>query len=327
MNSPSAPNASERPVSPVQPPQPVRPVRLVGVGHVALDHYFEVDSLPVAATKVAARSYRCLVGGMTANALVAAARLGAQAFMVAPVAEDEALGIFRAHFQTEGIDASGLKCVPGARHSVSMILVDAHGERTIVSHRSDAGRLAGPFDASCLDAADVLLTDPRFVDWAQSALEAARARRLLSILDADVAPPEDLRRLVGLAEWAVFSEPGLLAYSAMGDLPGERLQQIQAGLMQALQAGAQVAVVTLGARGLMWQRRGEALRSMPAHPVDAVVDTTAAGDVFHGALGVALASGGSDQEALAWAARAAALKCRHAGGVLGAPWARDMSDV
>lgn len=309
----SAPDISEHPA------KPQRPARLVGVGHVALDHVFEVDAIPTVATKTAARDYRSHVGGMTANALVAASRLGASAVMVAPVGDDEALPIFQAHFAQEGVDASGLVRVPGARHSVAVILVDAHGERSIVSHRSDAGQRAGPFNVACLDGADVLLTDPRFVDWAQAALKAARARSVVSVLDAEVAPRQDLDRLVGLATWAVFSEPGLDVYAGIVPDAVDRSTDLAAGLAKALKAGAEVAVVTLGARGLMWQRRGGDLHAMAAWPVSPVVDTTAAGDVFHGALAVALAEGCSDESALRWAACAAALKCQQAGGVQGAP--------
>ena len=54
-----------------------RPPRIAGVGHVALDMVFELDTIPQQPVKVAARALRRVVGGMTANACVAAARLGA----------------------------------------------------------------------------------------------------------------------------------------------------------------------------------------------------------------------------------------------------------
>jgi sulfofructose kinase len=50
-----------------------------------------------------------------------------------------------------------------------------------------------------------------------------------------------------------------------------------------------------------------------------VLDTLAAGDVFHGALGVALGDGRGDADALRFAAAAAAIKCQRLGGVRGAP--------
>jgi sulfofructose kinase len=293
---------------------PRPPVRVVGVGHIALDHHFTVDSAPAPGRKTAARSYTRLVGGMTANALVAAARLGAQAALVSPVGDDEAAREFEAHLKREGVAAGGLLRVPGAQSSVSTVIVDGSGERLIVNHRGNAlVRAPDLGDAAWqthLAGAQALLVDPRCVHWAEAALRHARGAGLLSVLDGDTAPRADLQRLVGLAHWAVFSAPGLAAY---GDGTPER------GLATALAAGAQVAVATQGEFGLLWQCQGGPLQRMAACSVAQVEDTTAAGDVFHGALAVALAEGQADVDALQFASAAAALKCQHAGAVLSAP--------
>lgn len=286
--------------------------RIVGVGHASIDHVFEVDALPGSARKVPARDYRRLVGGMTANAIVACARLGARAALASPVGDDGLAEFLRIRLQAEGVDASGLCVVPGAHSSVSAVIVDANGQRLIVGRRGDAVTQPPPLDERVLDGADLLLTDPRCLPWCSAALRAARCRGVPSVLDADVAPAADLRAVVGLASWAVFSEPGLEAFGQPGQAAGDALQA-------ALAAGAQHAVVTLGERGLLWQPAGGEPCRLEAFPVAKVVDTTAAGDVFHGALGVALAGGRSPRQALRFAAAAAALKCTRAGGVLGAP--------
>jgi sulfofructose kinase len=179
-----------------------------------------------------------------------------------------------------------------------------------VSHRGDALQEAPPLDVAQVDAADVVLTDPRCVAWAQSALQRCRVLGRLSVLDGDTAPPPDLQRLVGLCSWAVFSRPGLQAFHA-----GLLLE----GLAAALAAGAEVAVLTQDDQPLWWQRRGGAPAQLPAFEVHPVVDTTAAGDTFHGALAVALGEGRNDEQALRFAAAAAALKCLQSGGVAGAP--------
>jgi sulfofructose kinase len=284
--------------------------RVLGVGHVALDHLFSVTALPTRAVKTPAHRHRSMVGGMTASACVAAARLGASARFVSPVGDDAAVSEFAAHFEREGVDARGMVRVPGATSSISAIVVDATGERLIINHRGNALVRAPAFDSAWLEDTDLLLADPRCLPWAEAALRGARRRGLPSVLDADASPREDLQRLVGLATWTVFSEPGCSAY-----LEGPHEQ----ALGSALAAGAQVAVVTLGERGLVWQRAGAAPQRLPAWPVAPVIDTTAAGDVFHGALGVALAEGQGDDSALRFAAAAAALKCLQADGVLGAP--------
>ncbi len=289
-------------------------VRVVGVGHIALDHHFTVEAAPAPGRKTAARTYARLVGGMTANALVAAARLGAQAALLSPVGDDDTAREFVAHLQREGVDASGLCRVPGAQSSVSTVIVDSSGERLIVNHRGNALLRAPDFDhqgwQARLSGAQALLVDPRCVHWAEAALRHARSAGLLSVLDGDTAPRADLHRLVGLSQWAVFSAPGLAAYS---DGTPER------GLAAALSAGAGVAVATQGEFGLLWQRQGGPLQRMAACSVAHVEDTTAAGDVFHGALAVALAEGQADEAALLFASAAAALKCQRADAVLGAP--------
>jgi sulfofructose kinase len=304
-------------------------VRVLGVGHVAQDHVFSVTSLPLLAVKTPAHHHVCNVGGMTANALVAAARLGARARMLAPVGDDAAASVFVDYLRREGVDPAGLQRVACACSSVSAVVVDALGERLIVNHRGDALLRAPALEpailATWLAEADVLIADPRCPSWAAQALKAARERALLTVLDGDTAPRDDLLRLVPLADWAVFSEPGLaiLADRASGAQATEALHQ---PLAHALALGAKVAVVTLGERGLLWQRTGQPVQRLGAFAVDAVLDTTAAGDVFHGALAVALAEGGNDRDALRFASAAAAMKCRQAGGVGGAPQRAELDD-
>ncbi len=285
---------------------------VVGVGHVCIDHVFEVQALPTAAVKVPAQAYRVQVGGMTANAAVAAARLGARARIVAPIGDDGWVDAFRVHFMRQGVDAHGLVVVPGAQSSVAAVVVDASGQRLIIGHRGDATLRPPALADDALDGADVLLTDPRCPAWCRSALGLARARGITSVLDADVAPPEDLRAAVSLADWAVFSEPGLQAFAGEGRTHDE-------GLQVAIEGGARHAVVTLGERGLLWLPGRGALQLIPAFPVQRVVDTTSAGDVFHAALACALARELPSAEALRFAAAAAALKCEKPGGVLAAP--------
>lgn len=292
-------------------------LRILGVGHTAWDHQFSIEAFPVKPTKTPAQAYRSGVGGMTANACVAAARLGARVRIASPVGDDAAAPFFEAHFWREGVDPGGLVRVPDSHSSVSAVIVDAQGERLIVNHRGDALRKAPPLDVSQLDQADVLLTDPRCPHWAQAALERARALGRLSIFDGDAAPQADLQRLVGLCSWAVFSRPGLAAFHPTPDQ--DSAVAVQAGLAAALAAGAEVAVLTRDDQPLWWQRRGGTPQQLPVLQVQPVVDTTAAGDTFHGALAVALGEGRADEEALRFASAAAALKCLKPGGVLGAP--------
>lgn len=284
--------------------------QLLCVGHASIDIHLHVEQVTPPPAKIAARTRQQCVGGMSANAATAAARLGARVSFAGPVGDDASADLIAAHFAAEGITPRGLVRVAGTTSSISTILIDSRGERLIVAHRGEALRRPPPFEACWLDGIDLVLVDPRCPAWAEAALHLARERGLPAILDADIAPRADLRRLAPLAPWVVFSEPGLAAF---GDAQPEEL------LADVVAAGASHAIVTRGERGLVWLAAGAACRHMPAHTVASVVDTTGAGDVFHGALGVALAQGQSPETALRFAAVAAALKCSRAGGATGAP--------
>ncbi len=288
----------------------MKPVRIACVGHAALDHVFEVERFPTRPTKTPARSYRPGTGGMAFNAAIAAARLGAVVRMIGRVGDEAAVQLLRDRLRSEGVDDRGLERVAGTTTSVSAIVVDAHGERQIFNHRGEAIVRAHALDLRVLDGADVVLADPRWAAGALAALRWAREHRVISVLDGDVAPAADLQRLVPLAQWAVFSEPGLAAFA-----PGLAVAD---ALARALQLGCEVAMVTHGALPVQWLRRGGAPQSQ-AVPAVAAIDTTAAGDVFHAALALALGEGRGERDAVAFAAQAAALKCLAGPGVLGAP--------
>lgn len=285
-------------------------IRIACVGHAALDHVFEVNAFPSRPTKTPASSYRPGTGGMAFNAAIAAARLGASVRMIGRVGSEPGAQTLRDRLGCEGVEARGLESVPGATTSVSAIVVDARGERQIFNHRGDAIARAHALDTRLLHGANVVLADPRWVAGAAAALRWARTNRVISMLDVDVAPAADLQQLVGLAQWAVFSEAGLAAYA-----PG---LDARAGLQRALTGGCEVAMVTRGKRPVWWLHRGGSLQRLAVPQVTAI-DTTGAGDVFHAALALAIGEGRAERAAVAFAATAAALKCLGGPGVLGAP--------
>lgn len=279
------------------------------VGHCAIDHVFQVERFPERATKTPAHRYQVVGGGMAANAALACARLGGRVRFVGAVGQDDAGRMVRQQLAAEGIDLTHLQDVPGARTSASAIIVDQQGERHIFNHRGDALAQAQVPGDAVFAGCDAVLVDPRWPSGARAALLWARANNTLSVFDADVAPQQDLTNLVPLARWVVFSEPGLAVWA------GPVAQE--AALLRAIQLGVQCAAVTLGANGVMLVSDAR-LHRISAIAVQAV-DTTGAGDVFHGALTLALARGFSSGDACNYASAAAALKCTQPDGIRGAP--------
>lgn len=286
-------------------------MHLLCVGHIALDLIFSVREFPDHPTKTPAQRFHRGVGGMSGNAAIALARLGARVDFCGPVGDDSTADVFEQVLRAEGVGQSGLRRVPGASSSVSSIIVDQHGERMIFNAKGSALDAPGPFDPSVLDGIDFVLVDPRCPDWAEAALRQARQRGIPSMLDGELSPRADLQRLVPLADWRVFSERGLLAYA--DGQPEALLQQL------AADAPSQRVVRTLGAQGVQWCDAQGRLCQMPAFQAGPVVDTLGAGDVFHAALALALAEGRAEREALRFASAAAAIKCSRPDGIAGAP--------
>jgi sulfofructose kinase len=287
------------------------------VGHASVDHHFEIEAFATQPTKTPAKSYRQIVGGMAANAAIGMARLGLPVRLIGRVGDDDSGRFIQAAMRELGITGH-LEAVTGGHTSVSSVVVDAQGERQIFNHRGDALAKAHVLNTRLLEGAQAVLTDPRWGDGAAAALIWARENGVLGMLDADVASFEVLQRLVPLAKWAVFSQPGLVCFAPNARSSG-------AGLIAALDAGASTAMVTLGSQGVAWMHSKERiLHTQGAFSVKAL-DTTGAGDVFHAALCFAIseldADATANQERLAirFACAAAALKCMQRHGALGAP--------
>ena len=291
-------------------------MRLACIGHAALDHVFHIRAFPGHPTKTPAQTYAMQPGGMALNASIAAARLGASVRLLGRVGDDAAATFLRQRLSHENVEARGLETVSGAVTSVSAIAVDARGERQIFNHRGDALERAHALDLRQLGGADIVLADPRWRAGAESALRWAREQGLPSVLDADIAPREDLCALVALAGWAVFSEPGLQCFA-----PG---RETRAALTQALHAGCEVAMVTRGPRSVLWMRRQGTLQEAKV-PRTRARDTLGAGDAFHAALAVGLGEGMAEFKAVAFAVAAAALKCQNGQGAFGAPRRADLA--
>ena len=247
---------------------------------------------------------------MAANASVAAARLGAQVDYWGRVGADADGEQTVAWLQAEGVGTQGVRRIAGARSPRTAVLLDERGERLICTY-DDPALDTDPswLPVAALAGCGAMLADVRWRDGAARAFEAARVARVPRILDADIAPLESVRDLCTRCDYAILSEPGLNLASGASS-PAEGLRQMQAGV-------SGVVGVTLGDDGFLWLDAGRERRA--AAPSVSVLDTLAAGDVFHAAFAVAIAERKTVAEAAAFANAAAALKCTRPGGRSGAP--------
>jgi len=284
---------------------------VIGLGANAADHLVSIPHHPHPGEKVRFTSYRAQGGGQAATALVTVSRLGYRARYFGAVGDDADGEANLAGLREEGVDVSGVIVRPGALTQRAFILVDgASGERTIVWGRSE-GLIPAPeeIDPAAIAAGRLFHTDAQEPRTATHAARAARAAGMPVLADLEHTRP-GIEELLPLVDFLIVDE------RFPERLTGARDLERAAALLEERAAGALV-VVTLGARGALARIDG-GTRVFPAYAIDAV-DTTGAGDVFHGAFAVACLDGMDLAGALDFANAVAAMKCLAAGGRTGIP--------
>lgn len=298
-------------MSPSSAPQNSSAPGVLCAGIAVQDIIFRVDTFPQPGGKCMTHDLVTVSGGCAVNAAIAVARLGGRARYAGPLGDlaDHASNQLMAAMAAEGIDTAGVVRVPGAPAPVSGIMVDAAGERMIVTHRDpriEAARIADP-DGLVQDVT-VLLADNRFPRLVRPLCEAARRRGIPVVLDADRPTTED-DPLFAIASHVVFSGECLRETT--------RLDDLGAGLRRMAPRTAAFLAVSDGPGPVRYLAEGAVLE-LAVFKIDAV-DTLAAGDVFHAGIALALAEGRGPVAAMRFGAAAAGLKCMRFGGSMGAP--------
>jgi sulfofructose kinase len=324
---------------------------VVGLGLACLDDLLLLSNIPAPEGRATVLRRERHGGGMAATAMVATARLGGVAGMVAKVGDDPSGDFILEDFRRYGVDVSRAVVEPGGTSHVTVVLVDAGtGARAFLGQRGTI-RSLGPeeVEREYVTAGRILHlsdADPAAMRAARWAKEAGRELSfdgthfypavldLIPLLDYLIVSRFFARELVayqegrGLTRAArMFTEPGgepgagdgpaphPMELGEVPELRGEALLEV-AGRMARL--GPPVVVVTEGEHG-SWCVSPEGAFHTPAFPVHPVVDTTGAGDVFHGAFLYARTRGWAIRPALRLGAAVAALKCRALGGRAGIP--------
>ena len=292
-------------------------INILVIGSSNTDMVVRVPRIPKPGETVLGGEFTMVPGGKGANQAVAAARAGGHVTFVARVGDDVFGERALKNFEADGIETRFVFRTSGAPSGIALINVDGRGENSIsVASGANACLSAGDIEKAdeAFAEADIVLLQletPMETVWA--AAKKAWDRGVPVILNPAPARPldDDLLRLIAVLT-PNEHEAEFLTRIPVLDESGARKAAVR-----LRELGVVSVFITLGERGV-YASSPEFEGLVPAFKVDPV-DTTAAGDVFNGALAVALAEKEPLKDALRFASAAAALSVTRPGAQPSAP--------
>jgi len=287
--------------------------KIVVVGSLNMDLVACAPRIPVVGETITGHTYFDEPGGKGANQAYAVGKLGGKIAMLGRVGSDDFGRRMRENLEQVGCDVSGIEVLQGLQSGIALIFVADDGHNTIIIVPGANDRFS-PEDVeaakSSLEGTSLVLL--QLENPLPTVIAAARAgRRAGARVVLDPAPARPLPdELFGLVD---IMTPNETEAAILAGLQPSRLDTKQAAeIAQKLRAkGTKTVIVKLGDQGCLLVEDGEP-QVFPAPKVKAV-DTTAAGDVFNGALAVALAEGEDLAKACQFANACAALSVSRMG--------------
>lgn len=285
---------------------------IVGLGMVTIDVLATVPHLPGHDEVFEIPLVEVHGGGPVASALAAAARLGTRCAVVGSVGDDTWGDWIAAGLTDVGVDVSHLYRRAGSASPRAVVLVEGGaGRRSIMYSLGDSLHLkVDEVPWELLRSARALHLDGVHPAAALVAAREARSKGVIVSYDGGAGPFwPGLDELLPLVDVLIVAKD--FATRATG------LDVVTDAGRSLSRWGARHVVVTDGAEGA-WSWVGERTWHQPAFHVD-VVDTTGAGDAFHGGYLHALLAGEDAARCLRFASAVGALACTRLGGRAGLP--------
>ncbi|HNW57046.1 MAG TPA: ribokinase [Bacteroidales bacterium] len=296
--------------------------RIIVIGSSNTDMVIKSKKLPAPGETILGGTFMMNPGGKGANQAVAAARLNGKVTFVTKTGNDmfgdEAIHLF----DKEGIDTRYIIKDPKNPSGVALITVDENGENSIVVAPGSNGTL------SAYDIEDeIFRTDKNDLFLMQLEIPVTTVEFV-----ADRAMSRENRVILNPAPAHYLSDDLLKCLYLI--TPNETEAEILTGIKvqdettagkaaaKLHNKGVQNVIITLGASGA-YVLSGNIAKMIPVIPVKAV-DTTAAGDVFNGALAVAISEGKKIEEAVVFANKAASISVTRMGAQASAPYRKEI---
>ncbi len=281
-----------------------KPIDVLCVGHASYDLIFSIPRHPEEDEKIFADAFSGCGGGPAANAAVAIAKLGYKSAFSGYLGQDLYGDKHWQELDHFNVDTSLI--VRGESPTpLSTILVKPDGKRALINYKGETRPL--PSDSLNFSSIrpKVILFDGHEPHISIPLAKYARENGIATVLDAG-SLHDGTSALKDLVDYLVCSEKFARQYAGDHEKALTRLAKLSPAV-----------VITLGEKGLIWQKGGEH-GELPAFHVKAI-DTTGAGDAFHGAFAAAVAYGMDWVDTLFYSSAAGSFCCTKTGARTGLP--------
>ncbi|MHA1689244.1 MAG: carbohydrate kinase family protein [Promethearchaeota archaeon] len=297
-------------------------VDIIGLGEVVIDWVAEISHFPKPDEKIDALSENHFAGGVTANYLVAVARLGVKCGFIGAVGDDHYGEFLVEDFKKENVDYSHIIKIPNKKTPVNFIFV-AKGEKTIIQspHMKTTRIFASDLDEAYIKNSKLLHTTLIHQDVSEKAIQIAK--------EHDVKVSIDLEAQIAQKGWNALKNVLLSADILIPNKEGAKTitntSTPQEAAKLLIKKGIPIIIITLGERGALITTE-QFQKEISAFHVDPIVDTTGAGDTFNGAFSVAYWIKEWDLiQSVKYANAAAALKIKKLGARTGMPTEKELN--
>ncbi len=283
-------------------------MKIIGFDYPCMDLNILCPRVPVEEELVEVQDISLMGGGKVANAIAAAARLGAKTAFIGAVGNDRYGRLCREDLREHGVDVSGLQ-IRGGRTSFCVSIVDSvkRGKHYIEYASTVPLWRKSDIPYEIFEPGDYLMLY-QMDETAAFMAEYVHKAGGKVVVDGD---EYDERTQENLKNTDIFIMSEYYYSHLFED------ENYAENLASMAKTGPEVILVTLGSKGCAGYDHGVYFRTEPYH-VD-ICDTTGAGDVFHGAFTCGISEGMSASGAAAFASAVSAVKCTILGGRTGIP--------
>lgn len=290
--------------------------RILCIGQSAYDITVMIEQFPIENRKYSTETLLECGGGPAGNAAYLLGKWGMDCAYAGILGDDSYGNKLKKEYKDIGVDLKYLVVDDNSVTPVSIIIANkSNGSRTLFNHSKNNSKLKVVFDEK--DEPEIILVDGHELD---ASIEAIRKYpKAKSILDAGCYKANNIK-LAKLVDYLVCSEDFARDFSEVESLYSE--ENIKLAFRKLEELNKNNVIITIGENGCLYKENGKVV-NQATYKVDAI-DTTGAGDIFHGAFAYCITKDYDMKEVLKISSIAAALSVSKIGGRVSIPAIEDV---